>query len=75
MEGDEININSIIDSIAKLGPKVYGEPSNRRLLKGYYFTLAQILDFEPTPAQVSKAIDLVVAWAKNEQERHDQEEV
>lgn len=72
---DEVNINSIVESIPKFGPKVYGTKSNRRHLKGHYFTLAQILDFEPTPAQVSKAIDLVVAWAKSEQERHDQEEV
>jgi hypothetical protein len=62
---DEINIYSMIDSIPKFGPKIYGTKSNRRSLKGHYFTLAQILDFEPTPDQVSKAIDMVINTAKS----------
>ena len=72
---EEINVSSIIDSIPKFGPKVYGMRSNRRSLKGHYFTLAQVLDFEPTPAQVSKAIDMVIDAAKSEQSRPNQKEV
>ncbi len=72
---DEVNVNFIIESIPKFGPKVYGVKSNRRSLKGHYFTLAQILDFQPTPAQVSKAIEMVIDAAKSEQSHLDQEEV
>lgn len=71
----EINTNFLIDCIPKYGPKVLGVKSNRRSLKGHYFTLAQVLDFGPTPAQVSKAIDMVVNAAKSEQSNLDQEGV
>lgn len=73
--GEEIDIYSIIDLIPKFGPKVYGIRSNRRSLKGHYFTLAQILDFQPTPAQVSKAIDLVISTAKSKQLSLHQEDM
>ncbi len=72
---EEINVSSIIDSIPKFGPNVYGMRSNRRSLKGHYFTFAQVLDFEPTPAQVSRAIDMVIDAVKSEQSHPDQEEV
>lgn len=65
-ENDEINIDSVARSLPKFGPKVYGRRSNKRSLKGEYFTLAQVLDFEPSPAQVSKAIEMVIAAAKIE---------
>jgi replicative DNA helicase len=72
---DEVDVNFIIESIPKFGPKVYGMKSNRRSLKGHYFTLAQILDFQPTPSQVSKAIEMVIDAAKSEQSRHDKGDV
>ena len=75
MRSDEADVNFIIESIPKFGSKVYGKKSNRRSLKGHYFTLAQILDFQPTPAQVSKAIEMVIDAAKSVQSRLDKGDV
>jgi hypothetical protein len=59
-----VDIQSVIDQIPQFGPILYGEPSNEISMKGHYFTLAQVLYFQPTIANLSKAIDMVVAYAK-----------
>jgi hypothetical protein len=64
ISGDEVDYSKIKDRIPEYGPKYYGEPSDERSLRGYYFTWAQILDLDPTPAQIDRAFELLRKWAK-----------
>jgi hypothetical protein len=60
----EIDVQLIIDRIPDFGPIVYGETSKESSIYADYFTLAQILDFQPTSSQIDKAIDMVVGYAR-----------
>lgn len=63
-EKGEIDITPILSRIPDFELKFYGTPSDERSLRSKYFTFAQVLNFEPTPEQVSKAISMVVAYAR-----------
>jgi hypothetical protein len=60
----KINVTSIINRIPDFGPLVYGTPTEEGFLKANYYTFAQVLGFQPTSIQISKAIDMVVGYAK-----------
>jgi hypothetical protein len=65
-EEGEIIASKVKDRIPDYGPKYHGEPLGEHSLRGYNFTWAQILDLDPTSAQVDKAIELQLMWAKKE---------
>jgi hypothetical protein len=60
----EIDVISILNKIPNFGPRVYGSSLDERSLRSKYYTFAQVLNFEPSPEQVSKAIDMVVRYAR-----------
>lgn len=63
-ETQDISIEVLSSNIPDFGPRIWGEPLDRRSLKGHYFQWSQILDFEPTPGQVEQAIKLCLEQAK-----------
>jgi hypothetical protein len=65
-EEGEIIASKVKYRIPEYGPKYFSEPLDEHSLNGYNFTWAQILDMDPTPSQVDKAIELQLRWAKRE---------
>lgn len=57
-ENEIIPIEEMEKWIPEYSTQVWGEVSRGRVLIGEYFTLRQILTFEPTDAQVMRAIEL-----------------
>jgi DNA-directed RNA polymerase subunit H (RpoH/RPB5) len=55
-----VDVKILLDSIPDFEPIVYGDKSTENSRKSEYYTLAQILYFQPTADQVSKAIDMIV---------------
>jgi hypothetical protein len=65
-EEGEIIASKVKYRIPEYGPKYFSEPLDEHSLNGYNFTWAQILDMDPTPSQVDKAIELLLTRANKE---------
>jgi hypothetical protein len=57
-ENETIPIEEMEKWIPEYSTQVWGEPAEGRVLFGDHYTLRQILNFEPTEAQVYRAIEL-----------------
>jgi hypothetical protein len=59
-ENSLVSLSEIRELIPKFEENVYGEDlSNQKSLKGNNYKWSQILSFEPTQAEINKAIELV----------------
>jgi|GEM_PF-3201304 len=63
--GHNFSILNLEACIQEYGPATWNEPSSERSLQGHRFTVKQLIDLRPTPAQVQQAIELRQMWAKN----------
>jgi hypothetical protein len=54
-----VNIANLKEKIPEHEPIIYGTPSDKRTLKGDYFTFYQILYLNPSLPHVKKSIDMV----------------
>ncbi len=63
-EHNDISMSDLEACIQEYEPAVYGQPANEHSLQGHRSTLVQILKFQPTPAQIERAIELRRIWAK-----------
>lgn len=72
--GEVVDYLKIKNQIPEYSLKYFSSPSAERSLEGYYFTLEQILDLDPTPTQIGKAIGLLQRKAKKRGLKHSKDE-
>jgi hypothetical protein len=65
-EKGDISIPAIEKKIPEYSMVVYGEPTNEKTLEGDFFKWSQVLNFEPTDTQTTKAIEILHNWARKE---------